>query len=80
MPITASIDIAATPEAVRTKFLDFPSLPQYHQTGFFVSITPLASDINPPSKLRVVLSSATMEPVIIVRLLLFPLSHHFVTY
>ncbi|CAA9966717.1 hypothetical protein P3342_012692 [Pyrenophora teres f. teres] len=66
MPVSASIEIAAPPEAVRAKFLDFSSLPTYHKS-FFGSITPINDNLNPDSKLRVVLNAAgqIMEPVII---------------
>lgn len=116
MPVSASIEIAAPPEAVRakvrlsyvlvsrflrakgyhlhhqiiprshisfpvvpqtclltlrTKFLDFSSLPQYHK-DFFGSITPLSQDLNPGSKVRVFFNAAgqKMDASIIVR---FPL-------
>ncbi|KAI4697466.1 uncharacterized protein J4E84_000596 [Alternaria hordeiaustralica] len=55
MTVTASIDIASSPEAVRAKFLDFASLPKYHK-GFFASLTPLGP-VEPENKIRVVFSS-----------------------
>ncbi|KAI1525199.1 hypothetical protein A1F97_10309 [Pyrenophora tritici-repentis] len=57
MPISASIEIAASPKVVRAKFLDFSSLPTYHK-GFFGSITALNDNLDPGSKLRVVFQAA----------------------
>ncbi|KAI4634843.1 hypothetical protein J4E83_002165 [Alternaria metachromatica] len=55
MTVTASIEIASSPEDVRAKFLDFASLPKYHR-GFFASLTPLGP-VEPGNKIRVVFSS-----------------------
>ncbi|KAF1842608.1 uncharacterized protein K460DRAFT_359187 [Cucurbitaria berberidis CBS 394.84] len=59
MAIAATIDIAAPPEVVRAKFLDFESLPKYHK-DFFGSITPLApsKSLAPGNKVHVVFAGA----------------------
>ncbi|KAL1800628.1 hypothetical protein ACET3X_000970 [Alternaria dauci] len=55
MTVTASIDIASSPENVRAKFLDFASLSKYHN-GFFASLSPLGA-AESGNKIRVVFSS-----------------------
>ena len=69
MTVTATIDMAAPPSVVRTKFLDFASLSQYH-TGFFGSITPLGA-LEPGNKIRVHFAQAdqTIDAVIKVHMI-----------
>ncbi|CAG8952314.1 hypothetical protein HYFRA_00001059 [Hymenoscyphus fraxineus] len=73
-PITSSIEINASPEVVREKFLDFKSIPSYHKT-FITSLTPLPQgkngiDLKPGDKMSNSLGGTNVTPTIEV---LFPL-------
>ncbi|KAF3904911.1 hypothetical protein ABW20_dc0108349 [Dactylellina cionopaga] len=65
--IVTSIEIAAPPQEVRAKFLDFSQLQTYHKGVWFKSIgpavpnTPLEAGI----KMRMVLDIMTMEPTLL---------------
>ncbi|KAF2117208.1 hypothetical protein BDV96DRAFT_598134 [Lophiotrema nucula] len=65
--LTTSIEIAASPETVRQKFLDFASIPQYHPNGFFKSISPQdpSKPLTPGDKLHNVLEDMTIDPTLL---------------
>lgn len=51
MTVSSTIEIAAPPDLVRAKFLDFSNMKTYH-TSFFASIVPLTT-LTPGEKIRV---------------------------
>ncbi|KAJ6255800.1 hypothetical protein Dda_9410 [Drechslerella dactyloides] len=62
-----TIEISASPNTVREKFLDFSQLPTYHPNGFFKSIKTAVPDkaFEPGVKLHNVLEGMTIEPTLI---------------
>ncbi|PVH99097.1 hypothetical protein DM02DRAFT_615289 [Periconia macrospinosa] len=69
--ISTTIEIAAPPEAVREKFLDFPSWPKFQrQGGWFISIAPSNSnnapkDLEPNDTLDVTIQIGSLNPTIL---------------
>ncbi|EPS35502.1 hypothetical protein H072_11072 [Dactylellina haptotyla CBS 200.50] len=65
--LTTSIEIAAAPNVVREKFLDFSQLPNYHKNGFFKSIGPAVKGepYEPGLKMRNELKVMVIEPTLL---------------
>ncbi|OJJ45966.1 hypothetical protein ASPZODRAFT_99032 [Penicilliopsis zonata CBS 506.65] len=65
--ISTSIEISASPEAVREKFLDFSQLPNYHPNGLFKVLGPLVpgEPLNPGLKMHNELDGMTFEPTLL---------------
>ncbi|KAF3921085.1 hypothetical protein AA313_de0206654 [Arthrobotrys entomopaga] len=65
--LRTTIEIAASPSAVRAKFLDFSQLPNYHPNGFFKSIAPQVpgQPLEPGIKMRNELEIMTIEPTLL---------------
>jgi len=63
--IATEIEIAASPEMVRAKFLDFPSIATYSPDGFIKSIAPIVpgKTIEPGDILDVQLKGTAFKPV-----------------
>ncbi|KAM3078062.1 hypothetical protein ACMFMG_002636 [Clarireedia jacksonii] len=66
-PIATDIEITASPETVRAKFLDFPSIAKYSPDGFIKSITPIVpgKSMEPGDLLDVQLKGTAFKPVLI---------------
>lgn len=66
MTVSSTIEIAAPPEVVGAKFLDFSNMQNYH-TSFFASIIPLTT-LTPGEKIRVTFAgNYSMDAEILVR-------------
>ncbi|CAI6340086.1 unnamed protein product [Periconia digitata] len=69
--ISTAIEIAATPEVVRQKFLDFPSWPKFQrENGWFLSIAPTDTakapqDLQEKDTLDVNIQLGKMQPTLL---------------
>ncbi|KAG9229112.1 hypothetical protein BJ875DRAFT_489210 [Amylocarpus encephaloides] len=67
--LLSSIEISASPEVVRGKFLQFHKIPQYH-SGFIVALTPLpigktGAELRPRDQMRNELGGIKVTPTVI---------------
>ncbi|PSN59992.1 hypothetical protein BS50DRAFT_579511 [Corynespora cassiicola Philippines] len=62
-----TVEIAASPEKVREKFLDFSQIPNYHKDGFFKAISPAVPDkpLEPGDVMHNTVDGMTFKPVVL---------------
>ncbi|KAF8864632.1 hypothetical protein BDZ45DRAFT_721605 [Acephala macrosclerotiorum] len=67
MVISTQIEISASPEVVRAKFLDFSKIPTYSPNGFFKSIGPTipGRPLEPGVRMYNELDGATIKPILL---------------